>query len=48
MIGLGLRIHINQLGTFFLSLIVRNYVIRVKAAGGIVESIECLQTRLSF
>ena len=47
MIGLGLSVQVNQLSSFFTSLLVRNYIIRVEADGGTVEAVECLQLKLS-
>tara|TARA_R110000796_G_scaffold180823_1_gene297334 strand:- start:108 stop:254 length:147 start_codon:yes stop_codon:yes gene_type:complete len=47
MIGLGLNLQLNKLGSFYTSLIVQNYIIRVEGDGGTVEAIECLQSKLS-
>ena len=48
MIGLGLNIQVNQLSSFFTSLLVRNYIIRVEADGGTVEAVECLQLKSTW
>lgn len=48
MIGLGLKIQVNQLNNVFISLLAKRYISRVEADGGIVEAKECLNTNYSL
>ena len=48
MIGIGLQIQINQLANFSKTLLIGNFVKRVKEDGGIVESFHCLNKELRF
>jgi len=47
MIGLGLKIQVNQLNNVFISLLAKRYIERVEADGGVVESTECLKSTWS-
>jgi len=48
MIGIGLQIQINQLANFSQTLLIGEFIKRVKSDGGIIESFQCLDKNLRF
>ena len=48
MIGVGLQLQINQSAIFSKTLLIGNFIKRVQADGGIIESFQCLDKNLRF
>ena len=48
MIGLGLKIQVNQINNVFISLLAKRYILRVENDGGIIEAKECLKANYSL
>jgi hypothetical protein len=48
MVGIGVHLQVNQLAVFAKTLLIGNFVKRVQADGGTIESFQCLDKNLRF